>query len=112
MARVMDDEDLARLVIDGFLEDAPRLMVALGDCLRTGDAQGAIREAHTIKGASATVGGETMRLVAQEIEAAALAGDLDAVRARLPHLDAAFAGLRQEMQESAGQTGADAASRT
>jgi PAS domain S-box-containing protein len=112
MARLMDDEDLARLVIDGFLEDAPRLMVALDDCLRTGDAQGAIREAHTIKGASATVGGETMRLVAQEIEAAALAGDLDAVRARVPHLDAAFAGLRQEMQESAGQTGADAASRT
>jgi HPt (histidine-containing phosphotransfer) domain-containing protein len=105
MARLMDDEELARIVVDGFLEDAPKLIEGLGNCLRAGDAQGAIRQAHTIKGASATVGGEALRAVAQEIENAATAGDLDGVTAHLPDLESAFGRLREAMSEFAGQTG-------
>ncbi len=33
MDRLMDDEDLARTVVDGFLEDIPRQIEALRDCL-------------------------------------------------------------------------------
>ncbi len=43
--------------------------------------------AHTIRGASATVGGEGVRLVAWEMEKAGTAGDLGAVEARLPQLE-------------------------
>ncbi len=64
MARLMDDEELARIVVDGFLEDVPRQIEALRGCLVAGDAPGAIRQAHTIKGASANVGGEALRAVA------------------------------------------------
>ncbi len=105
LGRLMDDEELARIVVTGFLEDAPRLIVALRDSLRDGDGQGAIRQAHTIKGASATVGGEALRAVAQQVEAAAIAGDMDLVMARVPDLESAFGQLREAMSEFAGQTG-------
>jgi len=42
---------LARTVVDGFLEDVPRQIEALRNYLGAGDAQGAFRQAHTIKGA-------------------------------------------------------------
>jgi CheY-like chemotaxis protein/HPt (histidine-containing phosphotransfer) domain-containing protein len=105
MARLMDDEELARIVVDGFLEDAPRLIEALRNCLGAGDAPGAIRQAHTIKGASATVGGEALRAVALEMEKAAMAGDFEAVAARLPDLESEFGRLREAMSDFTGATG-------
>jgi HPt (histidine-containing phosphotransfer) domain-containing protein len=105
MARVLDDEALARIVTAAFLKDAPGLIDALVGCLRSGDAQGAIRHAHTIKGASANVGGEALRAVALDIEQAATAGDLDGATARLPDLVTAFARLRDAMREVSGRVG-------
>jgi PAS domain S-box-containing protein len=97
LARLMGDDELASTVISGFLEDAPKLILALWACLRAGDTPGTIRQAHTIKGASATVGGEALRAVAAEIERAATAGDLDSVGAQLPDLEAEFVHLREAM---------------
>ena len=87
MARLMDDEDLARKVVEGFLKDIPKQIEALKACLEAGDAARAERQAHTIKGASANVGGEALRAVAFEMEKAAKAGDLGSVTARLPELE-------------------------
>ena len=95
----MGDQELARIVIDGFLEDAPRLIDALRTSLETGDAPAAIRHAHTIKGASATIGGETLRAVAQEMEKAAIAGEFGAVTARLPELELELGRLREAMSD-------------
>jgi CheY-like chemotaxis protein/HPt (histidine-containing phosphotransfer) domain-containing protein len=105
MTRLMGDEVLARAVVDGFLEDAPRQIEALRVCLRAGDAPGAIRQAHTIKGASATVGGDVLCAVAREMERLATSGDLEAAREHLPDLESAFGRLRDAMSESAGRTG-------
>jgi len=103
MARVMDDAGLARIVAAAFLKETPGLIDALVSCVRSGDTQGAIRHAHTIKGASANVGGEALRTIALEIEQAATAGDLDGASARLPDVKFAFARLRDVMREVAGQ---------
>jgi CheY-like chemotaxis protein/HPt (histidine-containing phosphotransfer) domain-containing protein len=105
MARLMNDQELARVVVNGFLEDAPRLIEALRNCLRAGDAPGTIRQAHTIKGASATVGGEALRAVALEMEKAAIAGDVAAVAARLSDLESEFGRLRDAMSGFAGEIG-------
>ena len=83
MARMMDDEDLARTVAEGFLEDIPRQIEALRGYLEAGDAPGAERQAHTIKGAAANMGGEHLREVAFEMEKAGKAGDLEREFARL-----------------------------
>ena len=104
MARVMDDAGLARMVAAAFLKETPGLIDSLVSCVRSGDTQGAIRHSHTIKGASANVGGEALRTIALEIEQAATAGDLDGASARLPDIEFAFARLRDAMREVAGQS--------
>ena len=60
LARLMEDEDLAKMVVESFLEDIPRQIDSLKVYLEAGDATGAERQAHTIKGASANVGGERL----------------------------------------------------
>jgi CheY-like chemotaxis protein/HPt (histidine-containing phosphotransfer) domain-containing protein len=105
MDRLMGDQALARIVVDGFLEDAPRLIEALGNSLEAGDATAAIRGAHTIRGASATVGGEAVRAVAWEMETSATAGDLDAVLARLPELESELGRLREAMTTFSAELG-------
>jgi HPt (histidine-containing phosphotransfer) domain-containing protein len=91
----MGDEALATRVLTGFLEDMPDQLQALAKFVEAGSAQGVEDLAHRIKGASANVGGEAMRAVAQEMELAGRAGDLAAAQVRLPGLGAQFARLRE-----------------
>jgi HPt (histidine-containing phosphotransfer) domain-containing protein len=112
MARLMDDQELARIVVDGFLEDAPRLIEALRSCLGSGDAPGAIRGAHTIKGAAATVGGEALRAVAAAMEKAATVGDFEALTARLPNLESELDRLRAAMSDFSLELGREPAEPT
>jgi CheY-like chemotaxis protein/HPt (histidine-containing phosphotransfer) domain-containing protein len=105
MDRLMGDSDLARTVVDGFLEDAPRLIEALRSSLAAGDATGVIRGVHTIRGASATVGGEAVRAVAWAMEKAGTAGDLGAVGASLPQLESELDRLCVAMSTFIGEIG-------
>ena len=66
--------------------------------LDTGDAPGAERQAHTIKGASANVGGEALREVAFGMEKAGKAGDLSVAKAHMPELEAQFEKLKKAMR--------------
>jgi HPt (histidine-containing phosphotransfer) domain-containing protein len=99
LARLMDDEDLVRTVAAGFLDDIPKQIAALNGYLAAGDAPSAERQAHTIKGASATVGGEALQAVAFDMEKAAKAGDLGAVMARMVELGTEFDRLKQAMRK-------------
>ncbi|MFH0994896.1 MAG: response regulator [Pseudomonadota bacterium] len=97
MSRLMDDDELVRMVVEGFLEDLPQQIAALKGYLETGDATGAERQAHTIKGASANVGGERLQEVAFEMEKASRAGDLSAAGGHMPELETQFNQLKQAM---------------
>jgi CheY-like chemotaxis protein len=99
MARLMDDEDLARMVVESFLENTPPQIEALRSYLEAGDASGLWHQAHSIKGASANVGAEALRAVADQLEQAGKAGDLDALRARVANLDAQFDRLRETLKK-------------
>ncbi len=103
MGRVMGDAALARMVTDGFLNDIPHLIETLRAGLQSGDAAAAMRHAHSIKGASANVGGEVLRGAAEAIERAVAGGDLDGANARLPELEAAFLRLQEAMRDVAGR---------
>jgi HPt (histidine-containing phosphotransfer) domain-containing protein len=70
----MGDKDLASKVIAGFLNDAPRQLRALKKMLDAGDADGARLQAHTLKGAAATVSAEALRALCSEAQDAAAAG--------------------------------------
>ena len=97
MSRLMDDEDLAHKVIEAFINDAPKQIKSLKDYLAAGDVPGAERQAHTIKGASANLGGEIMRALAFEMEKAAKVGNLEYVMANLPELENQFTRLKQAL---------------
>ena len=99
MNRLGHDAGLMRMVLDTFLDDIPRQIALLRDFLASGDARGAERQAHTIKGASANIGAERLRALAFEMEKTAKAGNLEGVLAGLDELDEQFGRLRETLQK-------------
>jgi CheY-like chemotaxis protein/HPt (histidine-containing phosphotransfer) domain-containing protein len=99
LSRLLEDEELARTVAAGFLDDIPKQIAALNGYLAAGDAPSAERQAHTIKGASANVGGDALCALSFEIEKAGKIGDLAAVKARMAELEAEFGRLQQAMRK-------------
>ena len=98
MERLLDDEDLAKNIQDGFIADIPKQIQALKAFLESGDASGVELVANTIKGASAYVGGERLRAVSFEMENAAKAHDLTAASSFMNELERQFDRLKEEMQ--------------
>jgi PAS domain S-box-containing protein len=82
-----------------FLDDIPRQIEALRGYLDASNAASAERQAHSIKGASAGVGGEALRALAFAMEKAGKAGDLGSVRARMDDLEREFVRLKEAMAE-------------
>ena len=95
MERLMGDNDMLRMIVKGFLEDIPRQMGVLKGYLEAADALGVEHQAHMIKGASASVGGEALRRAASEVEKAGKAGDLKTVTVCLPEMETQFRRLKE-----------------
>jgi len=97
LGRLMGDEELAETIVQGFLADMPLHIEALRGSVEAGDAAAAGLQAHTIKGASANLGGEALRALAFGMEKAGKAGDMESIEARLDELAASFEELKQVM---------------
>ena len=97
MSRLMDDKTLARAMMEGFLEEIPGEMEALRGYLDSGDAASVERTAHSIKGTSASLGGEILRATAYEMEKEARAGNINYVKSLMPDLEAQFSTLKDVM---------------
>jgi CheY-like chemotaxis protein/HPt (histidine-containing phosphotransfer) domain-containing protein len=103
--RLMGDEELAQVVVDGFLAEMPAQFDELWSCLASGDAPGSLRQVHTIKGASANIGGEALRAAALEAEQAGQSGGPSAIIAHMPILESELARLTAEMRAVTGPIG-------
>jgi HPt (histidine-containing phosphotransfer) domain-containing protein len=99
MERLMDDTALADLVLNAFLGDMPQQIKTLKELVKAGDAHASGRQAHSIKGAAANVGGERLRAVALRMEKAADAGDLKTVSGLIAELEARFVELEAKIRE-------------
>jgi PAS domain S-box-containing protein len=84
--RLMGDRDLAGKIIGGFLEDFPRQLLTLKKRLEEGDAGGVRLQAHTLKGAAATVSALALRAAALEMEQAGIQGQLPRAAQLLPRM--------------------------
>jgi PAS domain S-box-containing protein len=100
LARLMGDKALAGKIIAGFLSDAPRQLHALKLRLEEGDANGARLQAHTLKGASATLSAEVLRTLAFELQEAAASKQLDVGLALLPRLHEQLELLKAALKQS------------
>jgi len=102
MKRLLDDEELARVIVSGFVEDIPLRIQDLRECLDRGDVYSAERQAHTIKGAAANIGAEALRALAYEMEKKGKSGDLEAVRQNLVQLEMQFTQLKDVLINNFG----------
>ncbi len=95
--RLDGDEELTNEIAAEFLDDIPAEFSSFAAALESADPTVAARCAHTIKGASASVGGEALRRVAFDAEKAAKAGDMDTAAVWFNKMEAEFRRLREEM---------------
>jgi PAS domain S-box-containing protein len=84
LERLMEDRELAATVLEGFVRDGPVQLRQLRSRLDNQDAPGVRLQAHTLKGAAATVSAEALSEIAMAMEWAATAGLLDDCRGLLP----------------------------
>jgi HPt (histidine-containing phosphotransfer) domain-containing protein len=98
LSRLEGDDGLAQIVFEVFLEDIPGQIQALKDLVKSGDAPGSARLAHSIRVASANVGGECLRYLAFEMEKSADAGNLQLVAGNMADLELQFRRLQDAMK--------------
>ena len=101
LERLMGDRDLAGVLGRGFLRDVPSQLSALRACVEAGDVKRAEGLGHKLRGAAAAMGGERVTAVAEEIERAARAGDLERLRTTFSQLEHQLERLRSAMETSA-----------
>ena len=99
MKRVMDDKELAKTVLDNFLEDIPNQIELLKENINKGDIKEAERIAHSIKGASANIGGEALREIAFRIEKLCKENKPEDAVSLLPSLETKFEELKSVIKE-------------
>jgi HPt (histidine-containing phosphotransfer) domain-containing protein len=102
LKRLMGDRQLGDVVVSGFLEDIPQQIRTLKQRLGEGDASLVGRQAHTIKGAAATIGAHALREVAFGLEEAGKAGDLNGAAGLVSRLEEQFERLKIAMEQLKG----------
>jgi HPt (histidine-containing phosphotransfer) domain-containing protein len=100
MHRLMNDRDLAAMILKGFLADFPSQLENLRRHVEQGDAAGAGMQAHAIKGAASTVAASGLQAIAREMEGAGKAGRLDRVSELLPRADEEFQALQRAVDRA------------
>lgn len=92
--RLGENQALARKVVHAFLEAAPSQLSNLRRQLTGRDVQAVRREAHTLKGAAATISAPVLRGLALKAEQAIEAGEWTTVEELLPRMDDQLERLR------------------
>jgi PAS domain S-box-containing protein len=100
LRRLMGDRQLASIALKGFLHDVPSQLRNLHGRIEAADASGARLQAHTLKGASATVAAEVLRVVARELEQAGTAGQLDRCGDLLPRVINEFERFKSTLERT------------
>lgn len=99
LERLMGDEQLARTILSGFLQDMPGQISTLRQLLDRREAESAAGQAHKIKGAAANVGGAALSETALQLETATKANQLRDTANLMTELEKQFGLLQQQMDE-------------
>lgn len=87
LERLEGDEELLQEIIDIFIEDAPRLFLALKQARVDRDQKTSERQAHSLKGASANVGAVALQGISMQAEAAARNAEWSQLESLLPEME-------------------------
>jgi len=97
LERLLGDKKLARSIVGLFVDEFPRQLESLKECVNSGDVSGASTQAHAIKGASINVGGEWVAAVTDRIEKAVETGNLSKAEDEIAELETRFDNMREAM---------------
>lgn len=71
LERLMGDCDLAQMIVAAFVDDCPKQLRIIRNCIDTADGLGLRIQAHSLKGASATISAQHLSHTAFAMEEAA-----------------------------------------
>jgi PAS domain S-box-containing protein len=97
LARLSGDEELAKRIVRGFVTDVPLQLRRMNRLLDAGDFSALTAQAHTLKGAAATVAASHLRALSMQIEQTALNSDDSATRPLVDRLSGEFEMLMAEL---------------
>lgn len=86
-------EKLAGQMVRLFLKNSGTRMDQIRTGIAEADVEEAERGAHSLKSSAANIGGEHLRTLATQIEAAALSDDVERMRQLGPELEAAYSAV-------------------
>ena len=98
LERLLNDGEMAGIVLSDALENFPLRIQALKHGLDTGDIPGALLQAHTLKGAAASVSAPALSKAADEIEMSLRSADLPATQTLIGELKRQFERLKERLQ--------------
>ena len=98
--RLSGDQALARDIVAGFMADVPAQVQKLEKLIEAGDAERVRLQAHTLKGAAATVSALALQHIGSQMERASMDGDLNRAALLLPSLKVEFDRLKVALSES------------
>jgi histidine phosphotransfer protein HptB len=84
--RFDNDPELIAQVRDVFVQETPARLGKIRRALETGDIEGMVKLAHSLKGVCATMYAQPLREKSLAVEMAARQGDVDAVRRSVPEM--------------------------
>jgi PAS domain S-box-containing protein len=102
MDRILDDEELARDIVGGFMADSQKRLDSLQKAVLDGDLAMVVSQAHSIKGAAANLGAEVLQGTARRLETAARDGRTEACGPALEALQAAMLAFFEEVERLRG----------
>lgn len=91
LAYLGEDRELAMELLAAFVEDAPARLRSLAEAAGSGDAEAAVRAAHSLKGMCGVVRDQEATAQALDLEMAGRRGDVAALRSGLPGLEQSLA---------------------
>ena len=95
LQRVDGDEELLGVLLEIFLEHTPQQLQEIRQALETGDAVQLEGQAHSLKGAAASISAETLTAAALELELAGKNRELERARALSEDLAQEFERLKE-----------------
>lgn len=98
LSRIDDDHELYREIAEIFLDDTPVQLAVLETSIVENDRIVAARQAHSLKSASANIGGEALRQVAGRMERVAPTATDAEMRELLGQLQQEFVRLREALK--------------
>jgi two-component system, sensor histidine kinase and response regulator len=102
LERVGGDESIFIEILQVFVDDTPLRIQEMREAILKQDLANLRRAAHTVKGASANVGGAALQAAAFELETAASKGDIGSAPAQLATIISEFEKLRKAIGEEHG----------